>query len=269
MFDPYHKWLGIPPKDQPPNYYRLLAINLFESDAEVIDTAANRQMLRATAGYRRTRRGLTAAAQRTFDGPRVLAGSAKEIGLRRETQGGLGEQPEATGEGPPAVAAADPLAFLGPRTPPPPPPMRTEEPPAAAPLAFLESGPPPLAGQREEQPEMVLPRQPTRPAYRRRSRDSQQFLMLLLLAGGCLAAAAALIVFMISGGLRNRWPAPTNTRPTRRRARGRTPHPCGKTRPRPGKRQSTTWRSIRPLPRSWSKTAGNRVRRRQAAANPH
>jgi hypothetical protein len=44
MFDPYHKWLGIPPKDQPPNHYRLLALDLFESDPEVIDTAANRQM---------------------------------------------------------------------------------------------------------------------------------------------------------------------------------------------------------------------------------
>jgi hypothetical protein len=44
MFDPYYKWLGIPPKDQPPNHYRLLAIDLFESDAEVIDAAANRQM---------------------------------------------------------------------------------------------------------------------------------------------------------------------------------------------------------------------------------
>ena len=44
MFDPYHKWLGIPPKDQPPNYYRLLAIDAFESDPEVIDAAANRQM---------------------------------------------------------------------------------------------------------------------------------------------------------------------------------------------------------------------------------
>ena len=44
MFDPYHKWLGIPPKDQPPNHYRLLAIDLFESDPEVIDAAANRQM---------------------------------------------------------------------------------------------------------------------------------------------------------------------------------------------------------------------------------
>jgi hypothetical protein len=44
MFDPYHKWLGISPKDQPPNHYRLLGVDLFESDADVIDAAANRQM---------------------------------------------------------------------------------------------------------------------------------------------------------------------------------------------------------------------------------
>ncbi|HVW03170.1 MAG TPA: hypothetical protein VHB77_22605 [Planctomycetaceae bacterium] len=44
MFDAYHKWLGIPPKDQPPNHYRLLGLELFESDADVIDAAANRQM---------------------------------------------------------------------------------------------------------------------------------------------------------------------------------------------------------------------------------
>jgi hypothetical protein len=44
MFDPYYKWLGIPPKDQPPNHYRLLGIELFESDADVIDAAANKQM---------------------------------------------------------------------------------------------------------------------------------------------------------------------------------------------------------------------------------
>src|SRR5258708_10816338 len=43
-FDPYHKWLGIPPAEQPPNYYRLLGITLFESDPDVIDAAADRQM---------------------------------------------------------------------------------------------------------------------------------------------------------------------------------------------------------------------------------
>ncbi|MHC4404896.1 MAG: hypothetical protein ACYTG0_35055 [Planctomycetota bacterium] len=43
-FDPYHKWLGISPKDQPPNHYRLLAIDLFESDPDVIASAADQRM---------------------------------------------------------------------------------------------------------------------------------------------------------------------------------------------------------------------------------
>ena len=43
-FDPYRKWLGIPPNAQPPNHYRLLSVELFEADPEVIDTAAQRQM---------------------------------------------------------------------------------------------------------------------------------------------------------------------------------------------------------------------------------
>ena len=36
-FDPYYKWLGIPPQDQPPHHYRLLGIELFEPDRDVID----------------------------------------------------------------------------------------------------------------------------------------------------------------------------------------------------------------------------------------
>src|SRR5262249_17485271 len=44
QFDPYHKWLGIPPTQQPPTHYRLLGIEAFESDREVIDAAANQRM---------------------------------------------------------------------------------------------------------------------------------------------------------------------------------------------------------------------------------
>ena len=44
-FDPYHVWLGIPPQEQPANHYCLLGINPFESDPEVIDNAADRQMV--------------------------------------------------------------------------------------------------------------------------------------------------------------------------------------------------------------------------------
>ena len=43
-FDPYYKWLGILPKDQPPHHYRLLGIEVFEDDLQVIEAAADRQL---------------------------------------------------------------------------------------------------------------------------------------------------------------------------------------------------------------------------------
>ena len=44
LFDPYHRWLGIPPKAQPANYYRLLGLEPFEADANVIRDAAEQRM---------------------------------------------------------------------------------------------------------------------------------------------------------------------------------------------------------------------------------
>lgn len=44
VFDPYRKWLGIPPAEQPPHHYRLLGVGLFEDDADTIAGAADRQM---------------------------------------------------------------------------------------------------------------------------------------------------------------------------------------------------------------------------------
>jgi len=43
-FDPYYRWLGIPPAEQPPHHYRLLGLVLFENDSEVIALAAERQI---------------------------------------------------------------------------------------------------------------------------------------------------------------------------------------------------------------------------------
>jgi hypothetical protein len=43
MFDPYHRWLGIPPGQRPPTYYQLLGIAPDEADLEVIKEAAVRQ----------------------------------------------------------------------------------------------------------------------------------------------------------------------------------------------------------------------------------
>lgn len=38
-FDPYYTWLGIPREEQPPDYYRLLAVRRFENNPEVITNA--------------------------------------------------------------------------------------------------------------------------------------------------------------------------------------------------------------------------------------
>lgn len=43
-FDPYYQWLAIPPKHQPPNHYRLLGVEEFESNVDVIENAADQRM---------------------------------------------------------------------------------------------------------------------------------------------------------------------------------------------------------------------------------
>jgi hypothetical protein len=43
-FDPYEHWLGIPPPEQPPNYYRLLGIGPGESDLALIGRAYQLRM---------------------------------------------------------------------------------------------------------------------------------------------------------------------------------------------------------------------------------
>jgi hypothetical protein len=43
-FDPYYTWLGIPPEEQPPDYYRLIGIRRFEDNADVITNGMDRQM---------------------------------------------------------------------------------------------------------------------------------------------------------------------------------------------------------------------------------
>ena len=43
-FNPYHKWLGIPAKDQPADHYRLLGVARFESDRDVITGASDQRI---------------------------------------------------------------------------------------------------------------------------------------------------------------------------------------------------------------------------------
>ena len=62
-FDPYYTWLGIPPDEQPANYYRLLGIKLYETNQDAIANAADQRM-----AYLRTFQ----TGQRSEDSQRLL-----------------------------------------------------------------------------------------------------------------------------------------------------------------------------------------------------
>ncbi len=87
-FDPYYHWLGIPPDEQPPTHYRLLGIQALESNRQVIQNAADRQMahLRTFASGKH-RRAFPTLAERGRCGPRVFAVGREEGGVRRRAAG--------------------------------------------------------------------------------------------------------------------------------------------------------------------------------------
>ena len=119
MFDPYHKWLGIPPREQPPNHYRLLALGLFESDPEVIDAAANRQMSyiqqRATGEH-------TALSQKLLNelaaARLCLLDAKKRSAYDAELKAKLGTASKETTGRKPGSVQPEPLAFLQSTEPP-------------------------------------------------------------------------------------------------------------------------------------------------------
>ena len=112
-FDPYHKWLGISPKDQPPNHYRLLALGLFESDPEVIDAAANRQMAylqqRATGEHA----AMSQKLLNELSAARLcLLNREKKSAYDAELKAKQGTASKETTSSQPGSPQPDPLAFL-------------------------------------------------------------------------------------------------------------------------------------------------------------
>jgi nitrate reductase NapE component len=112
-FDPYHKWLGIPPEEQPPSHYRLLGLKDFESDADVISHAADRVMAHIrtfhngprAAVSQRLLNELAAARVCLLDPPRK---DTYDQSLR--VKRGIQNLPRPGGEAPPS--AVDPAADL-------------------------------------------------------------------------------------------------------------------------------------------------------------
>lgn len=144
-FDPYYKWLGISPQEQPPNHYRLLGINLFESDLDVIDAAADRQMAHLR-GYQTGQH--SAASQKLLNecsAARIaLLNPDKKVEYDRQLRERLASHPLPRGEGTNPLPRAKPLP-------------QTQPAAEAAPL--IDVGGPPSTGR------SVARRRKARPAW--------------------------------------------------------------------------------------------------------
>lgn len=127
-FDPYRKWLGIPPEEQPPNHYRLLGIALFEDDPDVISNAADRQMAHVRTYQTGKRAPLSQALLNELSGAKVcLLDPASKRAYDKELSARHARLPRAvaapasgipTAKAPPgAVPAAAPLPVATPVTP--------------------------------------------------------------------------------------------------------------------------------------------------------
>ena len=125
-FDPYYKWLAIPPIEQPPNLYRLLGVNLFEHDLDVIEMAADQRMthvrafqcgpnsdlsqriLNELAAARLTL--LTAEKKITYDGALQAQMAARASSLRPLAHPALGWSAPPWSAKPPGLTNSEPIA---------------------------------------------------------------------------------------------------------------------------------------------------------------
>jgi len=134
-FDPYRKWLAIPPEEQPPNHYRLLGVPLFEDDAEAISHAADQRI-----AYVRT----LALGDFADVSQRVLneLAAAKVCLLNREKKAAYDERLHVE-LAPPSIPQEAELATAKKHARPP-----TEPPPVPPPSATASIPPPPIVSVR-------------------------------------------------------------------------------------------------------------------------
>lgn len=124
-FDPYHKWLGIPPAEQPPDHYRLLGLSTFEDDPTVIESSADRQMTHVRTFQTGPHAG---CSQRLLN--EIAAARLCLLKPRRKAEYDQALRDRLVG---PAVEAAPTAGVFAPAVP-----------PAAAPIVAAQA-PPPLA----------------------------------------------------------------------------------------------------------------------------
>ncbi|MCE9557258.1 MAG: LamG domain-containing protein [Planctomycetes bacterium] len=187
-FDPYYKWLGIKPKDQPPNHYRLLGVELFESDVDVIENAADQRMrhmrsLQAGANADASQRILNevAAARVCLTDPIKRAEYDRSLQTVRAV-----EPPSSPPKAPPAMGtAAPPIATVAP------------------PKAGIEAIRPVAVADRPIVPDPRIPVRQAPTRHRSASKSKSGFPLGLVVGIGALVGTILLIVALLAMLRRN------------------------------------------------------------------
>ncbi|WP_145054566.1 hypothetical protein [Lignipirellula cremea] len=113
-FDPYYRWLAIPPGEQPPHHYRLLSVQLFETEPDVISTAADRQMMHVRSFQNGKQAQFSQRILNEISAARiVLLDPEKKVAYDRQLQAALanrGTAPAPTRESPVAASPPSPVA---------------------------------------------------------------------------------------------------------------------------------------------------------------
>ncbi len=186
-FDPYYKWLGIPPEEQPPNHYRLLGVKQFEDNPDVIENACDQRM----AFIRTFQTG-----PRSAESQKVLneLAAAKVCLLNPEKKRDYDEQLKASLVATPPVAPVQPSQPFSPQAAPPQPAPPLAEPSPAPELLPVGTGPAPDGPS----PAIAVGKRAAIHHYPRRRR-SKMFVPAALAASACVAVMTCVgIVIAIS-----------------------------------------------------------------------
>ena len=203
-FDPYRKWLGIPPVEQPPNHYRLLGIAVFEDDPDVIAYAADRQMSHVRK-FQSGQHGEQAQKllSELANARRCLLAAGERKAYDKELQQELGK---ANGSGSKPVAAPQPgkkapvpapppttvTTSAGPTPPEAEPPVATAQVPKAQPIAKSSHDSPVPA---------VRSRRVSSVARRGRRKSSALPIVVALCTLACFAALGLVVVLAMTADM--------------------------------------------------------------------
>ena len=184
-FDAYHEWLGIAPRDQPPNHYRLLGIELYEAKANVIDSAADRQMAHLRTFQTGARSKLCQELLNRVSTARVLLlnvqkKAAYDVQLEKQLAGSRSE---------PRIARAIPLNQPASTA------VSVPLPPSAAPVPRVS-----LPAAAPFDPAAGAPQISSAPSHRRGHRKQNTLWLALGIGGALLGIVAVIAAIAMMGG---------------------------------------------------------------------